>query len=91
LANLAKEIYYPVPVIMTPEDFRQEARKSEDKDRSSFHDSRKWRLHRGKVFGANRRSRYYRSEYPATGNFEIVAMYLRRGFPSALDGLPKKL
>jgi hypothetical protein len=23
--------------------------------------------------------------------FEIVAIYLRRGFPSALDGLPKKL
>ena len=37
LANLAKETYYPVPVIMTPEDFRQETRKSEDKDRSSFH------------------------------------------------------
>jgi len=41
LTNLAKETYYPVPVIMTPEDFRQEIRKSKDKDRSSFYDSRK--------------------------------------------------
>lgn len=41
LANLVKENYYPVPVIMTLEDFRQETKKSEDKDRSSFYDGRK--------------------------------------------------